>query len=262
VGLRPIEALPTAAAAVERRAPSVLPLEAAALAGFGSTLVVAPHPDDESLGCGGLIALLQASAQPVWPLLVSDGSASHPRSLRYDAAARTALRDREWQAALAALGVPAARLQRLGCADGAVPGPHDAGFAGAVVRIAALISWAAPGVVVVPWRRDPHPDHRAAHALATAALRLVRSSARCLEYTVWTAERAAAADLPNPAAVRVWRLDIESVVAAKRRAIAAHRSQLGLVIDDDPAGFTIAPAMRARCETAAEYFIEAIGTDA
>ena len=53
-----------------------------------------------------------------------------------------------------------------------------------------------------------------------------------------------------------WRLDIAEVVEQKCAAIAAHRSQLGEMIDDDPDGFTIAPEMRRRAERPVEYFFE------
>lgn len=230
-------------------------LTSAMLAGFGRTLVVAPHPDDESLGCGGLIALLCAARQRVSALLVSDGTQSHPRSLRFPAAARRALRDAEWQAALACLGVPAEQLQRLHLPDGAVPGPGDPRFADALARSRAVLAHCAVRTLLLPWRRDPHPDHRATHALLRAALG-AGSGIRVLEYPVWTRERGAPDDLPRADEVRCWQLDISMVLAAKRCAIACHRTQLGQVIDDDPQGFTIAPAMRARAESPVEFFYE------
>ena len=237
-------------------------LDAHALRESGSTVVFAPHPDDESLGCGGLIALRAARGSDVWPVLVSDGSASHPGSRAFDASARQALRDDEWLHALACLGVDAARAQRLGCSDGDVPSAAaDPRFAHAVERCRALLERVDPALVVVPWRRDPHPDHRATHAILHAALALLpttRRAPRCLEYLVWAAERAQVDDLPRPGEAIVWRLDIADVVDRKRAAIAAHRSQLGEVIDDDPGGFTIAPEMRRRAEQPVEYFFEAL----
>ncbi|RZK45444.1 MAG: hypothetical protein EOO59_21060 [Hymenobacter sp.] len=41
---------------------------------LGPTVVLVPHPDDEALGCGGLLALLRQAGQPVAAVLVSDGS--------------------------------------------------------------------------------------------------------------------------------------------------------------------------------------------
>lgn len=233
-----------------------LPLDR--LRGFGTTLVVAPHPDDESLGCGGLIALLQDAGQAVSAVLVTDGTHSHPGSLRYDAESRRALRDVEWQQALACLGVPPERLIRLGLRDGDVPIAGDARFTAAVRRLRDVRACIDPATILLPWRRDPHPDHRAAHALVDAAIGHRRPLPRRLEYVVWMAERAAAADLPRPGEARTWRLDIGAAVERKCRAIARHRSQLGEVIADDPNGFTLAPAMRRRAEAPVEYFFEGL----
>ena len=51
-----------------------------ALLGSRGLVVVAPHPDDESLGCGGLIAAARASGRPVHLVVVSDRCGSHTQS--------------------------------------------------------------------------------------------------------------------------------------------------------------------------------------
>src|SRR5262245_24685447 len=53
------------------------------LVGHSPVLVLAPHPDDESLGCGGLIAACQAQGHPVHVLVLTDGAGSHRRSRQY-----------------------------------------------------------------------------------------------------------------------------------------------------------------------------------
>ena len=233
-------------------------IDAGALRRFGVSLVVAPHPDDESLGCGGLLAMLGDVGLPVFALLMTDGTRSHTGSQVYGEAARAALRDAEWQAALRCLGVAADRLHRLGLVDGLLPSPGDAGFAAAAGRCGEAIDRIRPRTVLVPWRRDPHPDHRATHALVSAALQGRRPPPRVLEYAVWAGERGTALDQPGAGEVRTWRLDIASAVERKRRAIAAHRSQLGEVITDDPHGFTIPPGLRARAERPVEHFFESL----
>ena len=122
---------------------------------LGPTLVVAPHPDDESIGCGGLIALLCERGVPVSVILLSDGSGSHPNSRRFAAAARCALRLAEMRQALERLGV-AAPLIALGWPDGALPRCGETGFDAAAAVLEQQLRTLAPATVLAPWRRDPH----------------------------------------------------------------------------------------------------------
>ena len=67
---------------------------------WGKTLVVAPHPDDESLGCGGAIALLRKFGREVSVLTMSDGTLSHPNSVKFPPEKLRELRENEMLAAL------------------------------------------------------------------------------------------------------------------------------------------------------------------
>jgi LmbE family N-acetylglucosaminyl deacetylase len=244
----------------------------------GPTLVIAPHPDDESIGCGGLIALLRAAEIPVCVALMSDGAMSHPHSELFDAPARRALREAEMRHALTLLGVARGHLRTLGLPDGDVPGgplsppeaSHEAPpgtspvvgtdfrFTQAVTELHALIFEFAPTTIVLPWRRDPHPDHRACWRITTAACEQLESVPRTLEYLVWTLERGNDAERPRADEVRAWRLDVSPVLPAKRAAIESHRSQLGQVIQDDPTGFTLPPEMVTRACAPFEIYLEPV----
>lgn len=222
-------------------------LSAPWLARSAPVLFVAPHPDDESIGCGGLIAVLRDLSVEVCVLLLTDGTASHPGSVRFPPAARRALRRRELLAALAELGVDANALDEAGLADGSVPGPAQAGFEAAVAAVRRCLLDRRPGAVVLPWRRDPHPDHRAANAIARAANAALAVPAFEIEYPLWLAHRGSAEEALQPGEGAVHRLDVGAAVPRKQRAVAAHRSQHGLVIDDDPDGFVLPQGMLARC---------------
>lgn len=185
-----------------------------------SALIVAPHPDDETIGAYGLIVTLKARSARVRVLVVTDGAGSHPASLRWPRARLVAERRRETLAAMRRIGVSARDVTFLGLPDGklrAMPA------AGAVVRRAAARN--AGDILVLPAPDDDHPDHR---AVATA---LRRSVARRLHYLVWpnrqTRSRRASHDL---------RLGYAA--AAKRGAIQRYRTQMG-TITDDPDGFAI-----------------------
>ncbi|WP_082684835.1 PIG-L deacetylase family protein [Hymenobacter sedentarius] len=227
---------------------------------LGSTVVVAPHPDDEALGCGGLLALLRQAQQPVAAVLVSDGTMSHPASERFLAPARRAVREAEFRQALGSLGIMTEPLL-LGLPDSLVPGSDaEPGFAEAVAQLRDFLTRHRAATVLVPWRRDPHPDHRATSQLVQAALAAQPEPPSCLEYIVWAWERAAPDDLPTPEdGVRGFRLDIGPVVPQKQRAIAAHRSQVAPgIFTDDPSGFLLSPEMLAHFAAPYEVYFEAL----
>lgn len=224
---------------------------------LGACLVLAPHPDDESLGCGGLIALLRRRGATVWVVLVSDGSQSHPGSRRFPPDARIALRRAEMERALHILGVDAADLHVLELPDGAVPNAHRPGFAPAVLRIAEMARRCGARTLLAPWRRDPHRDHRAVSAMARAVRGRSPEALGIVEYGVWTQERGSSADWPRSGEMDEHRLDVSSVVALKARAVAAHASQHGQVILDDPGGFTLPASLLEHCIVPTETYWQA-----
>jgi LmbE family N-acetylglucosaminyl deacetylase len=149
----------------------------------------------------------------------------------------------------------------MGYPDGKVPGCGEDGFDHAASRLRSLFIDVGARTLIVPWRRDPHPDHRAASEIARAANARLPTPARTIEYFVWTPERGDADDWPGPREARIWRLDIASVVTQKLRAVRQHASQLGAVIHDDPHGFALPPAMLARCALPEEVFLEVVAQD-
>ncbi|PNY79591.1 PIG-L family deacetylase [Deinococcus koreensis] len=215
----------------------------------GPVWVVSPHPDDEALGCGALIAALTTLGQDVWALLVSDGAASHPGSRAFPPSRLSALRLSEWRAGLAELGVPPEHTQTLNLPDGALDRCDPAVIR---PRLQAAFAGAPPRTLLLPWRRDPHPDHRACWTLLMAAR---PAGCRVLGYSVWLTERGTPDDWPPADEARPWAFEIGGAAARKSRAISAHASQLGL-IQDDPGGFTLAEAMVARAVRGPERLFE------
>lgn len=223
---------------------------------WAATVIFAPHPDDESLGCGGLMATLTDRVQRVYVVFVSDGSMSHPNSKKFDRERRIALREQEARAACGLLGVAAEDIHFLRLPDGAVPRPDSIEFDAAVPRLAArLLQWEAD-TLVVPWRRDPHPDHRATWELCQAAAGRLPRPPRWIEYPVWMWETRNAVDLPRPEEMIVWRLAIGDQLARKQRAILAHASQYAGLIDDDPQGFQLQEQMLDHFRRPYEVFFE------
>ncbi len=243
--------------------PNSIPLcPADTVAEFGSTLVVAPHPDDESLGCGGVIALLRNLNCPVQVLVISDGTLSHPRSRRYPAPALQALREAETKAALCTLGVSAS-LTFLRLKDGSIPEPEAVGFEQALFLVNSHLEAFQPKTILLPWRYDPHPDHRATWSLVRAAItrnshtRQNCSPPRLIEYPIWDWDPEQRTENLVGRPVKAWRLDISAVLSQKQSAIAAHRSQTTDLIDDDPEGFRLTPEMLVHFNQPWEIYLEA-----
>ena len=224
----------------------------------GSVLVVSPHPDDESLGCGGLLALLAEAGRPGRVLIVSNGAASHPNSRTHPPARLAALRRDEAIAALRNLGMEPDRLVMLGLPDGAVP--HDGpGFDAAVTAMANLCRRDGVEAIAVSWEHDPHPDHLASWHMARAAAR--EAGVRLLAYPIWGWRHLYPQIGPLPplevdGPPRGQRLDIAAVLPRKQAAVAAHVSQTTRLIGDDPHGFMLSPEVLALFERPWEILLE------
>lgn len=216
-------------------------------------VVVAPHPDDESLGCGGLIAACCAHGIEVRLLMLSDGTGSHPNSRLYPAPRLRDLRESELRQAAAILGLPSRAITCLRLPDRAVPS-EGPGFDGAVAAVQTDVLAIAAGSVFVTWGHDPHADHQAAFAIARAAVAGL-DGVRLWAYPIWGWSLPADRWL-DEAAPTGGRLAIGPYRASKRSAIEAHRSQTSGLIDDDPTGFRLAPEILARFAGSHEIFLE------
>lgn len=208
--------------------------------GFGTTLIVAPHADDESLGCGGVISLLSKYGQPVYILLLSDGTLSHPNSKEYPAEKLMDLREKELIEASAILGVVEENIIFCRFPDRNVPKEGDEKFEVSVKIISKMLDIIKPQSIFVPWRRDPHPDHQAAFQLLNAADTV---GAKLYEYPIWLQALGSDGDEPNSEESMPFRLNISSVLAQKQEAISKHRSQITDLITDDPDGFQLSKEM-------------------
>lgn len=217
--------------------------------GDGACLILAPHPDDESLGCGGLIAACAADNRPPLVAILTDGTGSHPRSRLWPPERLKALRRQEARDATRALGLAPDRLIFLDAKDTAAPtqGPE---FETLVQRLKAAL--AGITTILSPWRHDPHCDHEAASVLATRVAQ--DTGLRHVAYPVWgwTLPDEMPLDEKTPTGRR---FDITPWQARKRSAIDAHKSQHGGVINDDPTGFVLPPSFKAIFDTPTETYL-------
>ena len=240
--------VPAAEALAAMRRFEVTPL--AGLVGDGGLVVIAPHPDDESLACGGLISAACAAGRRVKVVVVSDGTGSHPRSRAYPRPRLRGLREAEARKAVSALGLAPRHVEFLRLPDRYVPSEGVAAEA-AVELIATMAQSVAATALFVSWRHDPHCDHQAAYRLAREAQR--RTGAALYEYSVWGAALKPSA--PVTPVKRGYRLSVGRHQTRKRRAISAHRSQISDLIADDPTGFRLSPRDLARMSGPYESFV-------
>ena len=217
-----------------------------------SILIVAPHPDDETLGCGGAIALCRQFNLPVSVLVVSDGTKSHPNSLTYPPVALKKLRENESTAALAILGIAPEAVTFLGLPDGAVDVSSQS--QNAIAFCHEYLSNLTPSIIFLPWRSDPHEDHRASWQLLTTAMSGFAHPPRIIEYPIWDWDTQQRGDFLG--SIDAWRLDISNVLELKKSAIAQYRSQISNLIDDDPEGFRLTPQMLQNFTQPWEIYLE------
>ena len=221
------------------------------IAGGCGLVVIAPHPDDESLGCGALIAAGCAAGMRIRVLVLSDGVGSHPNSRQYPPSRLRDLREAETRQAAAELGLAADAVRFLRLPDRFVP---VAGLQAEMAHneIRAAVSECRAAAVFVTWDRDPHCDHVAAARLVRDAL--ARENVRIFHYPVWGWTLPGSTDVgPAPRGVR---FNVGPHASAKQAAIAAHRSQTTELINDDPDGFRLQPEMLANFAKPFEIFLE------
>ena len=164
-------------------------------------LVFVPHPDDETLGCGGTLARLAALC-PVKVVLVTDGSGAGGLP---DGAG--AVRQGEFVRALARLGVTDS-LQ-LNQPDGAFEGSSEL-----QIQIRQLLNAYQPDWVILPSPLDYHRDHVRIAAFLEPLCRRTASVEQLLFYEIWA---------PVPATHVV---DITDHVQRKKEALLEHATAM------------------------------------
>lgn len=202
-------------------------------------LVVAPHPDDETIAAHALMARLRRRGVAVRVVVVSDGAGSHRDSRAWPHRRLTRERRRETRLVLRRIGVAAGDIRFLDFPDGRL---HDSVTAvhHAIVRQVAGLP--RPVVALTPSPEDDHPDHR---VVAAAGRRC--AGVRWMTYPVWPAGQRLRGARPMPLTAQE-RL-------AKRHAIRSYRTQTGR-ITDDPSGFALTARQIAAFSRPREVFAE------
>ena len=172
----------------------------------GRVLVLAPHPDDETGGCGGVIIRHARQGDRVKVLFVTDGAAGDPNG-HYAGLDYRELRREEARRAADVLGVE--ELVFWEYPDGRLADCVDL-----AEHLAAALAADRPSTIYSPSAREIHPDHRAVGMALDRALRGARGAATAYYYELWTAL--------DPTHL----IDITAVWDAKRKAMEQYQSQL------------------------------------
>jgi LmbE family N-acetylglucosaminyl deacetylase len=180
----------------------------------GNVVVLAPHMDDEVIGCGGTLSQHVEKGARITVIFLTDGAgggsvpSGRSGSERSESAqSLTEVRRAEARAALAELSI--SNLVFLDARDGEVgasPGLSD--------RLRQHLMEIRPDLVYLPFFLEEHPDHRAASQVLLEATRGSDLSFRCFGYEVWTPL------FPN------CLVNIDATVELKKKAIAHYQSQL------------------------------------
>ncbi|BBX07374.1 PIG-L deacetylase family protein [Mycolicibacterium aichiense] len=182
-------------------------------------VVVAPHPDDETLGFGATACAVAARGVDVHTVIATDGGAAWPGLSAFEQARLEESRRGESQTAAAVLGLPVPVF--LGLPDGRLT-ENESRLAEILTEILAGRpegTWCA-----ATWRGDGHPDHEVVGRAAAVATS--RTGAVLLEYPIWMWHWARPGDDAVPWQSAVQMVADPVAVHRKREAVASFRSQL------------------------------------
>lgn len=171
-----------------------------------NVLVIAPHPDDEAIGCGGTLCRHSADGDRVTVVFLTSGELG----LKGVSAEKVwKIREAEAAASQRVLGVATIDFLRL--ADGSAAGDVRKGAR----LLRPILRRESPGLIYLPHPEEWHPDHKAALPILRAAFRGGGLAVPALRgYEVWT-------PIAEPHHVE----DISKTMARKLRAVRSHRSQ-------------------------------------
>jgi LmbE family N-acetylglucosaminyl deacetylase len=186
---------------------------------FPSFMFLAPHPDDEILGCGGLITQCAGTDRECLILFLTKGETSHHRCCAVSEDLVGSTRRALALSANAALGISGDRLQFLDGKDGHLPRRGEKGFFEFAEKVADRIECCRPDAIFCPHPFEGWPDHMAAEELTWAAINRLSYEPQLFYYCVWFWY-----GMPLHRAWHVkWRnarlLDITGQLSLKKRAV-------------------------------------------
>ena len=218
-----------------------------------AALIVAPHADDETLGCGGLIAAKRQRKQAVHVLFVTDSGASHPGHPLLTPGQIVKTRRAEAITALEVLGVPADHVSFFDVPDGTLNQLTPTVLAALAEQLAAHIRELGATEIFTPYREDGSSEHTVVHGVTAAACRKC-GLPTLLEYPVWAWWNSFRLGPRLARSNGNFRLELGDFRALKQRALGCHHSQTNPL---PPATEAALPPILARlCCGSTEFFFQ------
>ena len=191
-----------------------------------STLIFSPHQDDETLGCGGLIALKRRLGANVHVAFLTDGSRGCGEESPWSAEQLVAIRRSEAVSALQLLDVESSHLTFLGGPDGALGSLTSTQEEALLQSLEELLQVLKPDEILLPYRDDNHPDHKATYRLVCEAIQRLGCQPQLLSYPIWALEAPWRANLRWSEFRGARYLPVAEVLGLKRAALGEYRSQM------------------------------------
>ena len=184
-------------------------------------IVFSPHPDDETLGCGGTIVKKLGEGYEIFVVVMTDGQHSHDHTFGIidpSPVAIKKIRKEEFKEAMKTLGVKEANSILLDFEDGKLA----KNFTEAEEKIKSILSGILPAEIYVTCRDDQKEDHECAFKIVCAGLNQVGISSTIYEYPIWSRKR----DVTQYNDKRIFVQDITDQVTRKKAAINKYKSQI------------------------------------
>jgi len=213
-----------------------------------SAMVFAPHPDDETLGCGGTIIKKTEQGATVHVVFITSGGQSHVQHMTPEE--MIPIRQAEGLAACQALGLKGTGVHFLGLRDGYLAQQIDEG----TEAVRRLLRHHRPEEVFVTCGKEPSDDHCAANAIVRRAILLENQSTIVWEYPIWWWNQwpwlgldRTAIRHPKRSIMAIWQglpsishlkdfailVDVNAMLDQKRVALDLHKSQMTRLNGDE-----------------------------
>lgn len=184
-------------------------------------LVIAAHPDDEAIGCGGVLRQHAVAGDEIKTIFMTSGDLGCPGE---DPKLTAVEREKEALKSAGCLGAPVAETHFKVPTfwhepDGSLLARDDL-----VLKLLSEMVHFKPELIYLPHDADSHPDHRNAAYIVQRALSQYIGRPKALMYEVWT-----------PIADHSVVVDITDVIGVKLQAIRAHESQVKRIRFDEAA---------------------------